>query len=81
MKTLFLILIFLAELVWSFLADYALVSVVGRLPLEAATYNIGSQIVAYEVLRIIAKRGWSRLFIYVAVAGSTTGTVLVAMRG
>ncbi len=81
MKILFLVIIFLAELAWSFFADYALVSVVGRKPLEACLYNIGSQVVAYEVLRLIAKRGWSRIYIYVAIGGSTVGTFLVAIRG
>ena len=82
MKTpLLLIGIFCAELAWSWLTDMSLVSVVGRKPWEADTCNVLGQMLAYEVLRVIAKKQWNRLYIYVAIFGSTVGTILVSLRG
>ena len=81
MKTLYCILgIIAAELCWSWLVCTETVALVSRLPMEACACNVGSQVIAYEILRVIARKNWNRLFVYAAVFGSTLGTLLVAIR-
>ena len=81
MKILLLLVgVFLAEFCWSWLTDMSLVSVVGCKPLGAGAFNAASQALAYSVLRCLSKRQFGWIYIMAAIAGSTTGTILVALR-
>ena len=75
-----IIVIGVAEFVWSYLADFARVKTVQRKKWQAVWYDIGALILTYSVLAVIAKHDWNWVMIGAAIVGAACGTFLVASR-
>ncbi len=73
-------LIFIAELVWSYLADSRNVAVISRKRLRTAVFDIGASIIAWWIPWIVyvETRDWTLAI--PAVIGGCIGSLIVASR-
>ncbi len=73
-----LLLICLAELVWSYCASQTTVWLVKRHLWRAMFYDFMSLFIAYEILAVLSRGDWSQVEILAAVCGGVVGTGFVA---
>ena len=72
------VVIFLAELVWSYVASQSTMKIVQRDPVRTGIYDLFSCFISYEIIVLLAHENWNQGCIAAAVCGSALGTASVA---
>jgi hypothetical protein len=76
----YVIIILIAEALWSYLGDMTIVHTVTRKKGKAVIYGIASLTINYTVLAVIATHNWNTWMIVGAIAGDAMGTYVAASR-